>query len=105
MNVFLQIIKVNELREGVGKESGKPYRMQDCECLILNDKGEPDEVGVLMLGKEQVANTKPGIYVGSFAMQADKSKEGGRRIRAVLIGLQEVKKSGAGFVPVEAKAA
>ena len=39
MNVFLQILKLNPIREGVGKQSGQPYRMQDAECLILDDKG------------------------------------------------------------------
>jgi hypothetical protein len=102
MNVYLQILKVNDIREGVGKLSGQPYRMQDAECVILTEAGEVDEVGVLMLGKDQVGVTQPGIYVGSFAMRADKSKEGQRRIGAVLTGLRQVKKSGAGFVPVEA---
>lgn len=100
MNVFLQILKVNPIREGVGKVSNQPYRMQDCECVILNDKGEPDEVGVLMLGKDQVGNTGAGTYVGAFAMRADKSEKGQRRIGAVLTGLRPVKLTDKGFVAV-----
>lgn len=102
MNVYLQILKVNDIREGIGKASGKEYRMQDCECVILTEAGEVDEVGVLMLGKDQVGNTQPGIYVGSFALRADKSRDGQRRIGAVLTGLRPVKRSGAGFVAVDA---
>ena len=98
MNVFLQILKVNDVREGVGKVSKNPYRMQDCECLILDDKGEVDQVGVLMLAKDQVDKTVPGIYLGSFAMRANTSKEGGRKIEAVLTGLTPVKKTAKGFV-------
>ncbi len=98
MNVFLQILKLNPIREGVGKESGKPYRMQDAECLILSDQGEVDQVGVLMLSKEQVGVTMPGIYLGTFAMAADTSKEGQRRIVARLTGLTPVKKTPKGFV-------
>lgn len=105
MNVFLQILKVNDIREGVGKQSGQPYRMQDAECIILDASGQPDEVGVLMLGKDQVGVTQPGTYVGSFALRADKSREGQRRIQAVLTGLQPVKKSGSGFVAIDSKPA
>jgi hypothetical protein len=105
MNVFLQILKLNPIREGVGRESGKPYRMQDAECLILDDKGDVDQVGVLMLSKDQVGNTEPGIYLGSFAMRADTSKEGQRRIGAVLTGLQAVKKTAKGFVSVDGEVA
>ena len=98
MNVFLHILKVNEIREGVSKQSGNPYRMQDAECMILDDKGEVDQVGVLMLAKDQVGKTDPGIYIGSFAMRANTSKDGGRKIEAVLTGLQPVRKTAKGFV-------
>ena len=98
MNVFLQILKLNPIREGVGKTSGQPYRMQDAECLILDDKGDVDQVGVLMLAKDQVGVTQPGIYLGSFAMRANTSEKGQRRIEAVLTGLQPVKKTPKGFV-------
>ncbi len=102
MNVFLQILKLNPIREGVGKASGQPYRMQDAECLILDDQGAVDQVGVLMLSKEQVGKTEPGTYLGAFAMRANTSRDGGRKIEAVLTGLQPVKKTPRGFVPVDA---
>ncbi len=98
MNVFLEILKLNPIREGVGKQSGQPYRMQDAECMILDDKGEVDQVGVLMLSKDQVGVTEKGTYLGSFAMRANTSKDGGRRIEAVLTGLQRVKRTDKGFV-------
>jgi hypothetical protein len=98
MNVFLQILKVNEVRSGIGKTSGNPYRMQDCECLILDDKGDVDQVGVLMLSKDQVDKTFPGIYLGSFAMRANTSEKGGRKIEAVLTALSPVRKTAKGFV-------
>jgi hypothetical protein len=101
MNVFLQILKTNPIREGVGRSSGQPYRMQDAECLILDDQGNVDQVGVLMLSKDQVGKTDPGIYLGSFAMRANTSKDGGRKIEAVLTGLMPVKKTAKGFVTVD----
>jgi hypothetical protein len=106
MNVLLQILKVNPIREGVGKQSGNAYRMQDAECLILSDTGEVDQVGVLMLSKDQVGNTAEGTYLGSFAMRANTSREGGRKIEAVLTGLTPVRKTPKGtFEPVAASKA
>jgi hypothetical protein len=102
MSQFVQILVVNPVREGVGKASGREYKMQDCECVLLSDAGEVVEVGVLMLGKDQVGNTLPGTYAATFSLRADKSKDGGRRIGAVLTGLRPVKKSGTGFVSAEA---
>lgn len=101
MNVFLHILKVNAIREGVGKLSRNAYRMQDAECMILDDKGEVDQVGVLMLSKDQVGKTDPGIYLGAFAMRANTSKDGGRKIEAVLTGLTPVKKTPKGFVTAD----
>lgn len=104
MNVYLQILKVNEIREGVGKASGNKYRMQDCEAIILDERGQPDSVGVLMLAKDQVGNTVTGTYVGSFAMRASNAKDGGRRIEAVLTGLSPVKRTATGYAPADAPA-
>ena len=98
MNVFLHILKVNPIREGVSKTSGQPWKMQDAECMILDDKGDVDQVGVLMLSKEQVGKTEAGIYLGAFAMRANTSKDGGRKIEAVLTGLTPVRKTPKGFV-------
>lgn len=102
MNCYLQVLKLNDKREGVGKASGKPYSMQDAECVILNEAGEPDSVGVLMIPKDLMGQVQPGTYAGAFAMRASNARDGGRRIGAVLTGLRLVKRSGTGFVPLEA---
>lgn len=87
MHALLQIIKVNDIREGVGKQSGNAYRMQDCECILLNDDGTPSQVGVLMLPKELTGNTSTGTYTATFALRPSVRE---RRIEAVLTGLVAV---------------
>ena len=62
--------------------------MQEAECVILNDDGTPAEVGVLMIPKDLMGKVSPGTFLGAFALRANKSREGGRRIEAVLTGLQ-----------------
>lgn len=86
MQSIVQILKVNEARSGI--KNDRKWEMQDAECLLLTPEGVVDEVGVLMLPKDLTGKTQPGIYLGTFALRADKTREGGRRIQAVLTGLQ-----------------
>lgn len=86
MQSIIQVLKVNDARSGT--KDGRQWEMQDAECCLLTADGEVDEVGVLLLPKDLTNKTKPGVYMGTFALRADKSREGGRRIQAVLTGLQ-----------------
>jgi len=83
MQSILQIIKVNETKSGV--KDGRPWEIQDAECILLNEDGTPSQVGVLSLPKDLRGQVKPGTYLGSFALRADLRS---RRIEAVLTGLQ-----------------
>lgn len=85
MQSILQILKLNEVREGVSQKNGKPYRMQDAECLILKDTGEVDQVGVLQIPRDLLGTVNPGVYLGSFALRPNMAS---RRIEAQLTGLQ-----------------
>lgn len=84
MQSILQILKVNDARSGTSKE-GRPWEMQDCECLLLKDTGEVDQVGVLSLPKDLRGKVVPGTYLGSFGLRPSLKD---RRIEAVLVGLQ-----------------
>lgn len=91
MKSILQILKLHPTRAGIGRESQRPYSMQDCECLILDETGEVDQVGVLTLPKELTADVggpnkvQPGVYLGAFALKPSMKD---RKIGAVLVGLQ-----------------
>lgn len=84
MNALIQIIKVNEARSGT--KDGRQWKMQDAECLLLDDNGAPAMVGVLSLPKDLMDDKapKPGVYTGSFAL---KSGLRDRRIEAALVSL------------------
>lgn len=90
MQTILQVLKVNEARKGVSKVTGNPWEMQDCECILLNDDGSVGEVGVCSLPRDLIGKTTVGVYTASFSLRANKSREGGRRIEAVLTGLVPV---------------
>lgn len=98
MQALIQIIKVNEARSGLSKVTGKPWTMQDAECLLLDDTGAPQHVGVLMLPKAMTGDAAPraGTYTGTFALQSSLRD---RRIEAVLTGLTPVPQRGAPAAP------
>lgn len=85
MQSILQILKLNDVREGISAKNGKPYRMQDAECLILKETGEVDQVGVLQIPRDLLGSVAPGVYLGSFALRPNMAS---RRIEAQLTGLQ-----------------
>ena len=81
---IIQILKVNDQRSGV--KNNRPWAMQDCECALLADTGELEQVGVLQLPKDMMGDAAPkiGIYIGSFALRAGMQD---RKIGAVLTAL------------------
>lgn len=85
MQSILRIYQVDDVRSGVGRESGRPYEMQDAQCALLRDDGSVSQVGVLTLPKELNGKVTPGDYIGTFALRVAMKD---RKIGAVLVGLQ-----------------
>lgn len=105
MQSLLQVLKLNDPREGTTKE-GRAWKMQDAECIVLNDDGSVAQVGVLMIPKALEGKVVPGVFLGSFALRADTRREGQRRINAELVDLQPYDlKRGSLAVPVPTPAA
>jgi len=82
---IIKIIKVNEPRSGT--KDGRAWSMQDAECILLDENGEEQQVGVLQLPKNLMGDNAPsrGIYLGAFALRAGLRD---RRIEAMLTALQ-----------------
>ena len=82
---FIKIIKINEKREGV--KEGRPWAMQDCECVALDENGEMLQVGVLQLPKPMLGENAPqlGTYIPVFALQV------GLRDRKIGVGIVDLK--------------
>lgn len=83
-SAIIQVIRVNDARSGT--KDGRAWAMQDAECLLLNEDGSPNMVGVLQLPKDLQGDKapKPGVYTGSFALRSGLRD---RRIEAVLTSL------------------
>ena len=87
MQAVIQILKVNELKTGTSAKTGKPYEVQDAECVLLDENGMPDQIGVLPVPKALRDQVRPGVFTGTFALKPDFQS---RRIEAVLTGLTPV---------------
>jgi hypothetical protein len=98
---LIQVIRVQDPRSGVAKLSGKPYTLQEAECLLCNDDGSPSEVGVLMVPKDLIGKLTPGHYLASFTLTTDRE----RRITARVTELRAVKVEGGKLVPLVKAAA
>lgn len=85
MQSIIRILKLNEARKGVSQKTGKPYEMQDAECLLLKDTGEVDQVGVLQIPRDLMGKVTEGDFIGSFVLRPNLQT---RRIEAQLVGLQ-----------------
>lgn len=85
MNALIQIIKVNDPKSGV--KDGRPWEMQDAECILLDDQGQPSQVGVLRIPKELRGKATVGVFTGTFTLRPDLKT---RQIMAQLSGLTAV---------------
>jgi len=84
----VRILKINEVKSGTSK-AGRPYSMQDCECILLDEAGNVGVVGVLMLPRELNGKVAPGDYQVVFAPGVDMY----RRLTARVVSLAPVKAS------------
>jgi hypothetical protein len=98
MKHLVQILKVNPLRSGIGKKSGNPYSMQDCECAVLNEMGVVEHVGGFMLPKDMTGEKAPvpGTYEATFALGVDQE----RKIVARVIALVSYQRTAASGLPI-----
>ena len=82
----VQVLKVNEPRSGMGK-NGKPWTMQEAECILIDGDGQVASVGVLDVPKEMIGTLVPGNYTASFTFAAHYQT---RKIESRLTGLTRI---------------
>lgn len=93
-NSLLQILVVNAARE-IPSTSGKPFTVQDAECVMVNDKGHPLKVGVLRINRDLQGLVKPGVFLASFELEPHYKT---RILEAQVSSLQPMKFTDRGLV-------
>lgn len=93
---LIQIIKVGELQNKTFE--GRSYQVQECECILINDDGTPESVGVLRLADNMRGDKAPavGTYSAKFSLKPSPKD---RKIGAVLTGLTPAGKQAAAAAP------
>jgi len=81
--VYLRVIKVNEVREGVSSVTRKAYRMQDASCIVLDEQGQIVTVGLFMIPKDMTGLLQPGDYACTFGLAVDREGKINARISAL----------------------
>ena len=86
----VEILKVNELREGTSTKTGKKWVMQEAECILRDGDGGVAQVGGLDIPREMIGQLVPGLYMATFSLQAHYQT---RKIGAVLVDLRPMPKA------------
>lgn len=89
MQSILEILVINT-KSGTSKKNGQAYSIPEAQCVLRNDDGSAAQVGVLVIPKALEAVAKPGVFTGTFALQAATFGENQGRIQAVLTGLTPI---------------
>ena len=83
MTSLIQILKVGVLQDK--KWEGREYQVQEAECVLLDQDGQLESVGVLRLSEHFRKNPpERGTYQAVFSLVASPKD---RRIGAVVTGL------------------
>lgn len=78
MQATIQVLSQNE-KSGVGKQSGNPYKMTICQCVVHQD---PIVVGELILPKDHPPITTPGYFTADFGIVVGQDKRiGGQLVK------------------------
>lgn len=83
MQSIIQILKVNDAREIKGANGA--FKVQDAECILLNEDGSVGKIGVLRIPEQLREVCKVGHFTAGFTLDAHWKD---RQIGAVLASLQ-----------------
>jgi len=64
----LQVLKVNAVESGTSKKTGTAWERHTAECMLLNDDGEIECVGRLVIPQAMRETIKVGTFRAGFAL-------------------------------------
>lgn len=83
---FIQVLVVQPIKSGTSK-NGKPYQLQEVDCIALDEHGEALQVGVLSLPNSLLGTITVGTYSPVYGMRVDFQT---RKISPSIVGLNRV---------------
>lgn len=64
----IQILKINPVESGTSKKTGQPWERHTAECMLLDDKGEIECVGRLVIPPPLRESLSVGTFRAGFAL-------------------------------------
>jgi hypothetical protein len=83
---FIRVLVVQPIKSGTSK-NGKPYQLQEVDCIALDEQGEALQVGVLPLPNSLLGTITEGTYSPVYGMRVDFQT---RKIAPSIVGLNRV---------------
>lgn len=83
---FIRVLVVQPIKEGTGK-TGKAYKLQEVDCVALDENGEALQVGVLSLPNSLLGTVSEGVYAPVYGMRVDFQT---RKIAPSIVGLNRI---------------
>lgn len=83
---FIRVLVVQPIKSGTSK-NGKPYQLQEVDCIALDENGEALQVGVLPLPNSLLGSITEGTYSPVYGMRVDFQT---RKIAPSIVGLNRV---------------
>lgn len=84
---YIKVLIVQEVRKGTGRNSGKPYEMQEIDCMTLDQDGVEMQVGVMQVPAPLLGKITRGTYRPVYGMRVDFASRG---IKPAIIDLEPV---------------
>ena len=84
MQSTIHIFKLDEVKKGTSKKTGKDYEIHTAQAALIDAAGNVDTVGVLDIPPDLRGKVGPGRFTGTFAMKTNFMTG---RIESALVGL------------------
>ena len=98
--VFMQILSVDEKRTGV--KEGRPWAMQEAQCMLLDGDCQIVKVGVYDLRRDEIDKMTPGLYAPRYALAIGNGDKTKGKVIPAFVGWTPMAKTSKGVVPADA---
>jgi len=98
MSSTIQVLKVNPLEKKTSKKTGNDYEIHTAECIVLDDDGGIECVGVLRIAPALRDMVRVGTFRAGFSLRVPTYGDNKGEITSMLTSLMPVPVK-AGSVP------
>lgn len=87
MQSLIRVLSLNDVRDGASPDGQRKWSSQTAEAITMSEDGEFGKAGRIRLPKDLVGKVVPGVYMASFVVDRDETREGGGFLVPRIVGL------------------